>query len=608
VHVRLSHHGVCFDETFVDTRGSVVANRAQLRFAIHQNMTPCIPASRMSRHSDCRSLHRLLGTLMMFVVSGAFAQGATELGRNHARSVVASQQGIVATSQVIASQVGAEILARGGSAADAAIAANLVLGVVEPMMSGPGGDLFALHRDAASGEITGLNASGWSPAGLDIEVLKKKGLSEMPRQGIDAVTVPGAVAGWAQLHARFGKLPWKALFAPAIRIATDGFAVSELISVDWKDALEPSCRDESCRSVLLPGGTAPAFGTIFRNPGMARALQLIADKGPAELYKGSVASAILATSARLGGTLAAADLSEYEVEWVKPISTTYRGWAVYQLPPNSRGIAVLEALNLFGTKAVPPAGADAFHLRIETMRLADADVALIADPRTNAADGHALLSPDYTSERAQLIDEQRAQCIDKPGKPLLPRSDTTFIAVVDRAGNMVSLIQSLATGESGVLVDGMGFLMQNRGAYFSLDPTEPNALAPRKRSSHTIIPALMEKDDAHIAFGFVGGPTQPIAQLQFISNVVDYGMNLQAALEAPHFDLARGCGIYLEGRVPQTVRDALQAKGHEIKLTRDFDPLMGVGQVVLWDSRTKMKYGASSPRGDGAAVPEPPTW
>jgi gamma-glutamyltranspeptidase/glutathione hydrolase len=555
-----------------------------------------------------------MGIVAVLSASASVAQDEPPPGRAYARSLVASERGIVATNQVLASQAGAQILARGGSAVDAAIAANAVLSVLEPMMAGPGGDLFAIYRDAKTGQVSGLNASGWAPSGLTIDFLKQKGIERMPGRGIYSVTVPGCVDGWEKLHRRYGRLAWKDLFTPSIYLATNGFPVSEGIAGAWKAGLLPSCTDDSCRKVFARSGEPPGAGEFYRNPDLARALKLIAEQGAAAVYKGAIAAAILRASTRLGGTMTEPDLAVFSSEWLTPISATYRGWTVYELPPNSRGEAVLEMLNILGTfpaQVMAQADAVAIHRRIEAMRLGYADIRYVADLRVQTVPFKGLISPEYARKRAASIDPERAHCDVKPGAAALLAGDTTYLTAVDRDGNIVSLIQSLASGMSGVVAEGMGFLLQNRGGYFTLDGVQPNALAPRKRPSHTLMPALMEKGDTHIGIGFVGGPIQAMAQMQVISNIADLGMNLQAALEAPRFlsrDPAPTCRVTFERRLTPDVRDGLAKLGHEIQLTDEYWGIMGIGQGVIFNSKSGTKFGASDPRGDGAAIPEPPPW
>jgi len=528
--------------------------------------------------------------------------------RAYGRAEVVSKTGIVATNQVLASQAGAQMLARGGSAVDAAIAANAVLSVLEPMMAGPGGDLFAIYRDAKTGKISGLNASGWAPSGLTIDFLKQKGMERMPARGIFSVTVPGCVDGWEKLHRRFGRLPWKELFAPAIYLADNGFPISDLIAEVWKVAFAASCTDEECRRVF--GAVVPQAGDFLKNPALASALKLIAEHGASAIYRGPISDAILRTSNRLGGTMTKSDLADFSSEWVEPISSTYRGWTVYEMPPNSRGSAVLESLNILGTfseQTMRVANADTIHRRIEAMRLASADIEYVADPRMSRVAIADFITPEYARKRAALIDPEHAHCDVKPGAADIA-GDTTYLTVVDRDGNIISLIQSLATGMSDVVADQMGFVLQNRGGYFSLDPRQPNALAPRKRVSHTLLPALFEKGNLHAGLGFAGGPIQVMAQMQVISNIADLGMNLQAALEAPRFysfDHGPNCKVVVENRMPVETRDGLARMGHRLELTGEYQEIAGFGQAVIFDSATGTKYGASDPRGDGAAIPEP---
>src|SRR5271154_5434543 len=475
--------------------------------------------------------------------------------RSSARSMVVTRYGIVATSHVQASVAGAQVLARGGSAVDAAIVANAVLGVTEPMMNGMGGDLFAIYWEAKTGRLYGLNASGWAPQGLTIAHVKAKGATSMPAAGIDSVTVPGAVAGWHALHERFGKLAWKDLFQSAISYADEGYPVPEIIASYWTDSADWIANDAEARRVYLPNGKPPAVGQVFQNHDLAKALRLVAENGADAFYKGEIASAILSTSQSLGGVMAADDLAEFSPEWVEPISTTYRGWTVYELPPNGQGMAALEMLNIMETippSADGPLSATELHKKIEAMKLAYADLGRYnGDPRFAKIPVKGILSKEYAVERAKLIDPTKANCEVAAGTP--PMSDTTYLSVVDREGNIVSLIQSnYEAFGSGVAVRGMGFVLQDRGGLFSIDPASPNALAPRKRPFHTIIPAFMEHGDQHIGFGIMGGANQPLAHAQFVSNLVDYGMNIQAALEAPRFTKrsADGNDVAIESRVP----------------------------------------------------------
>jgi len=542
------------------------------------------------------------------LVSSAFAQE-----RSYGRSVVMSSGGIVATSQYLASQAGADILRRGGSAIDAAIAANATLGVTEPMMNGIGGDLFLIYWDAKTGKLYGLNASGWAPRGLSIEFLKSRGMTSMPHVGIQSVTVPGAVDGWSKAHLRFGRLPWKDLFGPAIFYAEQGFPVAEIAQGYWAGAQTRLQQTPEAGRVFLPKGAVPGVGQRFLNPDLGKTLRLIADQGRDAFYRGAIAQAILKTSSALGGTMQADDLADFSSEWVEPVSTGYRGWKVYELPPNGQGMAALEMLNImetFSADSAGPQGVVELHKKIEAMKLAYTDLYRYdADPRFARVPVAGLLSRDYAARRAALISPDKANCATASGSPA--RSDTTYLAVVDKDGNIASVIQSLFSAfGSGVGVEGMGFLLHNRGGLFTLDAGHPNALAPRKRPFHTIIPAFMERGGVHIGFGIMGGENQPLAHAQFVSNVADYDMNIQAALEAPRFTIAStdepiGCHLLIESRVTPEVIESLRRKGHNLVVQKAYSTSMGRGQVVMHDSSTGLNSAASDPRADGVAEPEP---
>ena len=549
-----------------------------------------------------------MAAALLPIVSALHAQ----VGRDYGRSMVISEQGIVATSQVLASQAGAQILAKGGSAVDAAIASNAVLAVMEPMMTGLGGDLFVMYWDAKTGKLTGLNSSGPAPKALSPEFLATKGIATMPQSGIHSVTVPGAVAGWWAMHQKYGKLPWKDLFQAAIFYAEKGYGMPEGMSELWVGAATVRSLSNNAESakVFLPNGKGVATGQLFRNPGMAHAFHLVAEQGPKAYYKGEIAEAILKTSEHLGGTMTADDLAGFTPEWVQPISVDYRGWKVYELPPNGQGIAALEMLKIMEVQ--PPAAAGPFspaemHERIEAMKLAYSDVhRWVADPRTYEPPVTAMLSKEYIAKRAALINPEQANCGVKSGEPV--GSNTTYLTVVDSDGNIASWIQSIYSNfGSKVTVEGMGFQLQNRGGGFTLEPKHPNILAGGKRPFHTIIPAFMEKGDQHIGFGIMGGAVQPLAHAQFVSNLVDYGMNIQKALESPRFakNNANGCDVSIESRVPATTLEALPKLGHVVRISPEYLETMGRGQAILHDSTTGMNYAASDPRADGAAIPQP---
>jgi gamma-glutamyltranspeptidase / glutathione hydrolase len=549
--------------------------------------------------------------ILLFILIASMTYRATTQDRSYGRSVVTTDKGIVATSHYLASQAGAQVLAKGGSAMDAAIAANAVLGVTEPMMNGIGGDLFLIYWDAKAGKLYGLNASGWAPRKLTIEFLAQHGITAMPHDGIQSVTVPGAVDGWSQAHKRFGRLPWKQLFTPAIYYAEHGYAVPEIIQDYWVDEEAKLRKTPEATRVFLPGDKVPELGARFTNPDVAKALRMIAEQGRDAFYKGEIAQAIVSTSTALGGTMELQDLDDFSAEWVEPISTDYRGWRVYELPPNVQGMAALEMLNImekFQPDKSGPKGTVELHKKIEAMKLAYADLNRYnADQRFTKVPVMGLLNKTYAAERAAKIDPDKANCNPGAGHPAT--SDTTYLAAVDKDGNIASLIQSNYSGfGSGVVVNGMGFALQNRGALFSLDASHPNALQPRKRPFHTIIPAFMERGDVHIGFGIMGGANQPLAHAQFVSNFVDYGMNIQGALEAPRFTVTSGqvsCDILIESRVTPEVIQALRQKGHNLIVRAEFTSLMGRGQAVMHNSKTGMNSAASDPRADGVAEPEP---
>lgn len=532
--------------------------------------------------------------------------------RQLARSMVMTDKGIVATSQTLASQAGAQVLARGGSAVDAAIAANAMLGLVEPMMDGIGGDLFVLYYEAKTGKLYGYNGSGRAGKNVSIEALKKLGHSTMPDKGIHTVTVPGAVEGWGALHKKFGKLPWRDLFAPAIQTAKNGFPVTEIIQSDWA-ASEGSLRgDENARRVFLPGGKAPGVGDVFRNPELAKAYAILADGGVESYYKGPIAQAILATSKRLGGLLTAEDLASHQGEWVEPISTTYRGWKVYELPPNGQGIGALMMLNLFepfALSGMDPLSAQALHLKIEAQKLAYHDLRqYVGDPRFVKVPVAGLLDKRYAAARAKLMKADRASCDFEFGDPGKVSGNTIYLATIDKEGNIASWIQSISDiWGSNVVVDGLGFHLHDRGSGFRFDEKHANALAPGKRPFHTIIPGFMQKGDENIGFGIMRGLNQSQAHAQFVSWIADHGANLQGAIELPRFTRRQidGCSVLIESRVPASELDKLRAMGHQVDARAPYSGQMGGGQAVMFNSRTRVKSASSDPRKDGAAVPEP---
>jgi gamma-glutamyltranspeptidase / glutathione hydrolase len=554
-------------------------------------------------------------TAIIVIAMPTHGQNYTSHGdRSQARSMVITPLGIVATSQTLASQAGAQILARGGSAVDAAIAADAAMGVVEPMNDGIGGDMFSIIYDAKTGKLAGMNASGWAPEKLTVDFLKKKGYTSMPQEGVFSITVPGSVDGWAKMHEKYGRLPWAELFKPAIYFAEHGYPVTELIDSYWHGGQSLLEHNENARRVFLPNGRPPNVGEMFRNPEYARALELIAKQGRDAFYKGDIGKAIVKTVDRLGGVMSLSDFSEYQAEWVEPISTTYRGWKVYELPPNGQGLAALEMLNIFEHYPLPDWGffnVDGLHVKLEAQRLAYADLRrYVGDPKFSNIPVEGLISKEYAAKRAATIDMNRAHCDVPPGNPstLEGAHDTIYLSVVDKDGNIVSLIHSLFNGfGSGVVSDNYGVPLQNRGGLFVFEAGHPDELKPHKRPYHTIIPAFMEKGDVHIGFGIMGGFNQPQAHAQFVSDVVDYGMNIQAALEAPRFTKLEwgGCDFLIEDRFPPFMYQGLIHKGHVLIMRGAYASPMGGGQAVLHNSATGINYGASSPRKDGAAIPEP---
>jgi gamma-glutamyltranspeptidase / glutathione hydrolase len=543
----------------------------------------------------------------------ANTQIASAQDRGQARSMVISQTGIVATESPLASKAGAIILERGGNAVDAAIAAHAVMTVVAPMWNGIGGDLFAIVYDAKTKKYYGLNASGWAPAAQSVERLRQKGLREMPAYGIEPVTVPGAVDGWQKLLDRFGKKKLNEVLAPAIQVAEDGYPVTEWIAQHFALDVELLHENEVAARTFLISDRAPRTGEILRNPDLAWSLRQIAQGGRDAFYKGEITKRILALSAKHGGAFTAKDFADFSSEWVEPISTTYRGWTVYEMPPNVQGIGALEMLNIMEQFDLHQYGLNstrALHVQVEAKKLAYADVLrYVGDPKSAKVPVTGLLSKEYAAKRAKLIDMDHANCEVAPGTPVPDAGDTIYLSVVDREGNMVSFIESnYEEFGSGLVAEGTGFPLHDRGALFSLDPASPNAIAGHKRPLHTIIPAFMEKDQVRIAFGIMGGWNQAQAHAQFVSHIVDFGQNIQAALETARFTKRSfsGCDVSLENRVPGNVKGELEAKGHKVTMHNGFSDAFGGGQAVMRDYAAGVNYGASDPRKDGAAIPELP--
>jgi gamma-glutamyltranspeptidase/glutathione hydrolase len=528
-----------------------------------------------------------------------------------------ARHGMVATSQPLATEIGVATLRRGGTAVDAAIAANAALGLMEPTGCGIGGDLFALVWDAASGRLHGLNASGRAPLSLTLERLRGMGLATIPARGALAVSVPGAVDGWCELHARFGRLPLRDLLAPSIEHAREGFPVTEVIGAAWASGAPALASYAGFADVFMPGGRVPKIGEPFANSGLARAYELIAREGRAGFYDGPVAAAIEQVVRGSGGYLGREDLAAQRAEWVEPVAADYRGWRVYELPPNGQGIAVLQMLNIlegFDLSSLEWGSAEHLHLLLEAKKLAFEDRAkFYADPKFAAAPVERLVSKEYAAARRALIDPERAAPAPTHGD--IGAGDTVYLATADAAGNMVSLIQSNYMGfGSGVTVAPFGFGLQNRGSQFALDPQHANAYAPGKRPFHTIIPGFaMREGEALLAFGVMGAAMQPQGQVQVLSNMIDFGMGLQGAGDAPRVrhegsteptgapPLAHGGTVHLEPGFSLAAVDGLRERGHRIEPMGERAAFGGY-QAIRRDLRSGVYFGASESRKDGHAA------
>ncbi|MFQ5652315.1 MAG: gamma-glutamyltransferase [bacterium] len=538
-------------------------------------------------------------------------------GRSFAtRSEVIAQHGMVATSQPLATQVALDILKKGGNAIDAAIAANAMLGLTEPTGNGIGGDLFAIVWDAKTQKLYGLNASGRSPKSLTLDYFKKQGLTRIPSHGPLPVTVPGCVDGWFELHKKFGTLDMKEILAPTIKYAREGFPVSELIAYYWGRSAPFLQKYEGFKETFMPGGHAPKKGEIFKNPRLANTLEKIAAGGRDVYYKGEVARTIDAFMKRVGGFLSYEDLASHSSTWVEPVSTSYRGYEVWELPPNGQGIAALQILNIlegydiaawgFGSK-------EYIHHFIEAKKLVFEDRAkFYADPTFNQIPVRELISKEYAAQRRALIDPNRAARRYDAGNPALLAGDTIYLTTADKDGNMVSLIQSNYRGMGcGLSPDGLGFIFQDRGELFNLEEGNFNTYAPGKRPFHTIIPAFITKEGKpFMSFGVMGGATQPQAHVQIVINIVDFGMNLQEAGDAPRIlhqgssqptgeKMTDGGRVYLEtGLDYETIRELVRMRHRVGYNVGSF----GGYQAILYDAENGVYYGASESRKDGQAA------
>jgi gamma-glutamyltranspeptidase / glutathione hydrolase len=532
------------------------------------------------------------------------------------RSEVLATHGMAATSHPLATQVALDILKAGGNAVDAAIAANAMLGLVEPTGCGIGGDLFAIVWDAESGKLHGLNASGRSPRGLDLQWFLDNGYERIPPFGPLPVSVPGAVDGWFELHGRFGRAPMREVLAPAIRYAREGFPLTEVIAYYWARNVERIGEYPGFAEVFMPGGRAPARGEIFRNPALADTYERLAEEGRDAFYKGEIARVIADYMQANGGFLAYEDLATHRSEWVAPVKVNYRGYEVWQLPPNGQGIAGLQMLNVLEGWDIGAMGfgsADYLHLFVEAKKLAFEDRArFYADPEFTEVPTEALISKAYADERRKLIDPARAAQAFPHGDPaVLERSDTIYLTVADADGNMVSLIQSNYRGMgSGMTPPGLGFVLQDRGEMFSLEPGHPNVYAPGKRPFHTIIPAFVTREGKPwLSFGVMGGGMQPQGHVQVLVNMIDFGMDLQAAGDAPRIrhdgsseptgeQMSDGGVVRVEHGFPAAAIAELERRGHRVEVINDGG--YGGYQAIRKDG--EVWVGASESRKDGHAA------
>ena len=528
------------------------------------------------------------------------------------RSEVIGQNGMVATSHPLATQIGLDILKQGGTAIDAAIAANIALGLMEPTGNGIGGDLFAIVWDAKTRKLYGLNASGPAPKNISIDYFNSKGLNKIPSYGPLPVTVPGAVDGWVKLHEKFGKLSFKSLFLPTIEYANNGFPVTETIAYYLDRSKERFENYPNFKEVWLKNEKMPIKGELFKNPQLANTLAIIADKGRAGFYEGQIAKTMADFIQSQGGFLSYEDLASFHSEWTPPVSSNYRGFDVWELPPNGQGIAALQILNILENYDLQKMGlfsSEYIHLFTEAKKLAFADRAkYYADPNFSKIPVKELISKSYADERSKLIDFNKAAATDQAG--VLESGDTIYLTAADQYGNMISLIQSNYRGMgSGMMPPGLGFMLQDRGELFSLDKDHRNALVGGKRPFHTIIPAFVTKDGKpFMSFGVMGGATQPQAHAQIIINMIDFGLNLQEAGDAPRIVhsgssqptdeiMQNGGTLSLESGFGKMIENELTLKGHKLK----YEPgIFGGYQAIML--KNGVYFGASETRKDGQAA------
>jgi gamma-glutamyltranspeptidase/glutathione hydrolase len=566
-----------------------------------------------------RGFGQKLGVAALVVAGLMMLPSIAVSGRGQAtRSVVWAQHGMVCAAQPLAVQVGIDVLKKGGTAVDAAIAVNACLGLMEPTSNGLGGDLFALVWDPKTQKLHGLNASGRAPLALTADKVPPEKDGTVPLYSPYSWTVPGCADGWFELHAKFGKLPMKELLAPAIHYAEDGFPVSPVIAENWASSIKRFGEMPGFKEVFMPGGHAPAEGEIFKNPALAKTLKLLAKKGRDAYYKGPIAESIVRFSQANGGFFSMEDFAKHHSTWDEPISTTYHGVTVWELPPNGQGLAALEMLNLiegYDLKSMGRDSADFWHVLVEAKKLAFADRArYYADPAFVKVPVEQLLSKSYAKQRAATIDMQKATQTDTPGDlAAISKGGTTYFCTADQNGVMVSFIQSNYTGfGSGYVVPDVGFGLQDRGGCFALKEGHPNRLEPGKRPFHTIIPAFVTRDGQPLmAFGLMGGDMQPQGHVQVLVNLFDLGMNLQEAGDAIRFHhtdsseptgtVMTGGGIlHIEDGLPASVLDELKRRGHKIE--SEAVGAYGGYQAIWRDPKSGAYCGATEKRKDGCAL------
>lgn len=524
------------------------------------------------------------------------------------RSAVMSSRGIVAASQPLAAQVGVSVLQHGGNATDAAIATAAALNVVEPMATGLGGDAFALIYLSERHRVTALNASGRAPYAASLHKLQQLGYKQMPSTGIHSVTIPGTLDGWCSMLDRYGTMELGQVLEPAIQLAERGFPVTEVIAHSWQMNSPKLRLDASAAGTYLPGGRAPEAGDIVRQPDLARTFRKIVSGGRDVFYRGEIAEAIVACSEENGGLITMRDLDDHSSTWPTPISTDYRGYDVYQCPPNGQGLIALLTMNTlegYDLKSLGHNSPDYLHLLIEAVKLAFADGSYyVADPAFTDLPIDRLLSRSYAEQRRSLVDRSRAAQQVQAGL-LNTEEDTVYLAVTDKDGNSVSFINSLYQPfGSGIVVPGTGICLQNRGSLFSFQEGHPNCIEPHKRPYHTIIPAMVLRgDELFLTFGVMGGFMQPQGQVQVLLNIIAFGMDVQTALDAPRFRYIRGVEIAVEPAISPRVRRGLAERGHRlVDLDDPCRQQFGGGQVIMVHPRTKALIAGSDPRKDGCAI------